>query len=90
MIFLTCLPVPSDRGRAPSRCSTMATDSPFVFMASRPHRLTCSRNSLRNGRYRLPWDELTGVSGRMLVCVLPHNRHGGPKHELAAQMRLEG
>mmetsp|Transcript_3911 Transcript_3911/g.11358 ORF Transcript_3911/g.11358 Transcript_3911/m.11358 type:complete len:207 (+) Transcript_3911:1227-1847(+) len=42
-------PVPSLRGRAPTSCSTMATDSPFVLMASKPQRFTdtvCGRTPL--------------------------------------------
>lgn len=39
---LAMRPVPSFTGRAPTRCSTMATLSPLVLMASRPHRFTAT------------------------------------------------
>lgn len=35
-------PVASATGAAPTSLNTMATDSPFVLMASRPHRLTAT------------------------------------------------
>ncbi len=38
-------PVPSRTGAAPTRRNTIATLSPFVLIASRPHRLTCGRAS---------------------------------------------
>ena len=41
---LAMRPVPSRTGRAPAMYSAMATLSPLVFMASKPHRFTCTRH----------------------------------------------
>ena len=38
--YRATLPVASRRGRAPTKYSTMATDSPLVLIASRPHKFT--------------------------------------------------
>ena len=46
--YRATLPVASRRGRAPSRYSTMATDSPLVLIASRPHKFTCTLLLIRH------------------------------------------
>ena len=64
LAYLAMRPVPSRTGRAPTIYRATATLSPFVLMASNPHRFTCDIN-----RISLRTHHVQGNRHTLMLCL---------------------